>query len=97
MTKSLQSRKRQLVEDAIDDAAIDLFAKKGFDETTVEEVADAAGPTFLLPLFCDQGRSSGSKHRPLRRDSGLDCRVMSCELRRTRRDPRNDFGRREVH
>lgn len=43
MTKSLQSRKRQLVRDAIYDAAIDLFAKHGFDETTVEEVADAAG------------------------------------------------------
>jgi len=43
MTKSLQSRKRQLVQDAIYDAAIDLFAKHGFDETTVEEVADAAG------------------------------------------------------
>ena len=43
MTKSLQSRKRQLVRDAIYDAAIDLFAKNGFDETTVEEVADAAG------------------------------------------------------
>ena len=43
MTKSLQSRKRQLVRDAIYDAAIDLFAKRGFDETTVEEVAEAAG------------------------------------------------------
>lgn len=43
MTKSLQSRKRQLVQDAIYDAAIDLFAKHGFDDTTVEEVADAAG------------------------------------------------------
>jgi DNA-binding transcriptional regulator YbjK len=43
MTKNLQSRKRQLVRDAIYDAAIDLFAKKGFDETTVEEVAEAAG------------------------------------------------------
>jgi AcrR family transcriptional regulator len=43
MPKSLQSRKRQLVRDAIYDAAIGLFAKKGFDETTVEEVAEAAG------------------------------------------------------
>ena len=43
MTKNLQSRKRQLVQDAIYDAAIDLFAQNGFDETTVEEVADAAG------------------------------------------------------
>ena len=43
MPKSLQSRKRQLVRDAIYDSAIELFAKKGFDETTVEEVAEAAG------------------------------------------------------
>ncbi len=43
MAKSLQSRKRQLVRDAIYDAAIELFAKRGFDETTVEEVAEAAG------------------------------------------------------
>jgi len=43
MTNNLQSRKRQLVKDAIYDAAIDLFAQKGFDETTVEEVADTAG------------------------------------------------------
>jgi len=43
MGTNLQSRKRQLVRDAIYDAAIDLFVKKGFDETTVEEVAEAAG------------------------------------------------------
>ncbi|MGA2537106.1 MAG: TetR family transcriptional regulator [Terracidiphilus sp.] len=40
---SLQSRKQQFVRDAIFDAAIELFAAKGFDETTVEEVAQAAG------------------------------------------------------
>ena len=39
MASDLQSRKRQLVEGAIYDAAIDLFAKRGFDETTIEEVA----------------------------------------------------------
>ncbi len=43
MPKSLQSRKRQLVRDAIYDAAIDLFATHGFDETTIEEIAEAAG------------------------------------------------------
>lgn len=43
MPKNLQSRKRQLVRDAIYDAAIELFARKGFDETTVEEIAEAAG------------------------------------------------------
>jgi AcrR family transcriptional regulator len=40
---SLRSRKQQFVRDAIFDAAIELFVAKGFDETTVEEVAQAAG------------------------------------------------------
>jgi DNA-binding transcriptional regulator YbjK len=40
---SLQLRKQQMVRSAIYDAAIELFAEKGFDETTVEEVAKAAG------------------------------------------------------
>uniref|UniRef100_Q022K4 Transcriptional regulator, TetR family n=1 Tax=Solibacter usitatus (strain Ellin6076) TaxID=234267 RepID=Q022K4_SOLUE len=42
-TPSLQIRKQQLVRDAIWDAATDLFAVKGFDETTVEDIAEAAG------------------------------------------------------
>jgi AcrR family transcriptional regulator len=41
--ENLQVRKQQLVRHAIYDAAIDLFAVKGFDETTVEEIAQAAG------------------------------------------------------
>ena len=40
---SLQIRKQQLVRDAIWDAAIDLFAQKGFDETTIEDIVAAAG------------------------------------------------------
>ncbi|MGC4055970.1 MAG: TetR family transcriptional regulator [Paludibaculum sp.] len=40
---SLQARKQQFVRDAIWDAAIDLFAEKGFDETTVDDIARAAG------------------------------------------------------
>src|SRR5271166_3275079 len=40
---SLRSRKQQFVRNAIFDAAIELFVAKGFDETTVEEVAQAAG------------------------------------------------------
>lgn len=44
MTKAkLQVRKQQLVKDAIYDSAIELFAAQGFDETTVEEIAQAAG------------------------------------------------------
>jgi AcrR family transcriptional regulator len=43
MTKSLQTRKQELVRDAIYDAAMELFARKGFNETTVDEVVEAAG------------------------------------------------------
>jgi AcrR family transcriptional regulator len=39
----LRVRKQQFVRNSIFDAAIELFAVKGFDETTVEEVAQAAG------------------------------------------------------
>jgi AcrR family transcriptional regulator len=39
---TLQSRKQQFVRDAIWDAATDLFAEKGFDETTVDDIAQAA-------------------------------------------------------
>ena len=40
---TLQVRKQQLVREAIWDAATDLFAEKGFDETTVDDIAHAAG------------------------------------------------------
>jgi AcrR family transcriptional regulator len=44
LTKSsLRIRKHQFVRDAIYDSAIELFEAKGFDETTVEEIAQAAG------------------------------------------------------
>ncbi len=39
----LQKRKQELVRNAIWDAAIDLFAERGFDETTIDEIAEAAG------------------------------------------------------
>jgi AcrR family transcriptional regulator len=41
--EKLQARKQQVVRDAIHDAAIELFVAKGFDQTTVDEVAEAAG------------------------------------------------------
>jgi AcrR family transcriptional regulator len=41
--EKLQVRKQQLVRDAIHDAAIGLFAAKGFDQTTIDEIAEAAG------------------------------------------------------
>ncbi|MGO8757575.1 MAG: TetR/AcrR family transcriptional regulator [Terracidiphilus sp.] len=41
--QSLQIRKQQVVRDAIWDAAVGLFASKGFDSTTIEEISQAAG------------------------------------------------------
>jgi TetR/AcrR family transcriptional regulator, regulator of mycofactocin system len=43
MTKSLKTRKQELVRDTIFDAAMELFASKGFNETTVDEIVEAAG------------------------------------------------------
>jgi AcrR family transcriptional regulator len=40
---SLSERKQTLVPDTIWEMAIDLFAEKGFDETTVEDITEAAG------------------------------------------------------
>lgn len=42
-SNTLQARKQQLVQETIWDAAIEVFAQKGFDATTVEEIAEAAG------------------------------------------------------
>lgn len=41
--ETLQARKQQLVRSAIWDAATDLFWEKGFDETTVDDIALRAG------------------------------------------------------
>jgi len=43
MAKSLKSRKQEFVQDSIYIAAIDLFVRKGFQETSVDDVAQAAG------------------------------------------------------
>src|ERR1035437_7935525 len=40
---TLQERKREFAKRHIREAAIDLFAKKGFDETTIDDIAEAAG------------------------------------------------------
>src|SRR5258705_2237361 len=43
MAPTLHARKQQVVRDAIWDAATDLFTGKGFDETTVDDIAESAG------------------------------------------------------
>jgi AcrR family transcriptional regulator len=43
MSEKARSRRQNLVRESIYDSALTLFAKNGFDETTLEEVAQAAG------------------------------------------------------
>ncbi len=54
---SLRQRKEQAVREAIWEAAVELFSKKGFDQTTVEEVAQAAGisPRSFFRYFPSKG------------------------------------------
>lgn len=42
-TETLQTRKQEFVRGEIWSAAIDLFAHQGFDDTTVDEIAERAG------------------------------------------------------
>src|SRR5450631_833826 len=42
-SERLLRRKQQVVQDAIWNAAIDLFGEKGFDETTVDDIVAATG------------------------------------------------------
>jgi AcrR family transcriptional regulator len=43
MTKDLKTRKQELVRETIYNAAIDLFVQNGFSETTIDQIAEAAG------------------------------------------------------
>ena len=43
MAEMRRDEKRKFVRDAIYAAAIEIFTERGFDETTVEEIAQAAG------------------------------------------------------
>ena len=43
MASSLKTRKQEVVRQAIFDAAIDLFIRKGFNETTIDQIVEAAG------------------------------------------------------
>lgn len=50
MTKSMKTRKLELVRNTIYDNAMVLFARQGFNETTLEEIAEVSGVS-LRTLF----------------------------------------------
>jgi len=53
---SLHERKQQVVREAIWDTATDLFAEKGFHETTVDDIAIAAGVSLRVQERLDGAR-----------------------------------------
>ena len=68
---TFRERKAQAVREIIWEAAIDLFLEKGYDDTTVDEVAQAAGisPTILLPVLRYEGGLDGACGGKLRRST----------------------------
>jgi Bacterial regulatory proteins, tetR family len=69
-SETLLKRKQQLVRDAIWDAAIGLFAKHGFEEVTVDDIAEAAGVSprsFFLFIEERPPRPSSLLLRPIHR------------------------------
>jgi AcrR family transcriptional regulator len=53
---SLRVRKQAFVRDAIWAAAIDLFAAKGFDETTLDDIVEAAGTSRRTFFRCFESK-----------------------------------------
>jgi AcrR family transcriptional regulator len=74
----LQARKQQLVRDAIWDAAIDLFAEKGFNETTVDDIAEAAGTSRRSFFRYFESKSDLMTHGMVSYGASLTDAILSC-------------------
>ncbi|MGJ5820624.1 TetR family transcriptional regulator [Paludibaculum fermentans] len=75
---TLQARKQQFVRDAIWDAAIDLFAEKGFDETTVDDIARAAGVSRRSFFRYFASKNDLMAHAMLSYGTLLTAAIQSC-------------------
>jgi AcrR family transcriptional regulator len=71
-------RKQQLVRDAIWDAAIQLFADKGFDETTVDDIAEAAGTSRRSFFRYFDSKSDLMAHAIVSYGTSLTDAIRSC-------------------
>ena len=63
--ESLRERKKARIREAIIDAALELFEQKGYDATTVEDIAMAAevSPRHVLPLLRLEARPDHGPQR----------------------------------
>jgi AcrR family transcriptional regulator len=75
---SLQARKQQLVRDAIWDAAVELFIDKGFDETTVDDIAEAAGVSRRSFFRYFSSKNDLMSHSVLSYGASLTAAVRAC-------------------
>ena len=75
---SLNERKQALVRDTIWEAAIDLFAKKGFDETTVDDIAVAAGTSRRSVFRYFESKSDFLAQSIVSYGSSLTDSIRSC-------------------
>ena len=64
--KNLVARRTERVRREVAAAAEDLFAKRGYDDTTVEDIADAAeiSPRTFYRLYPPKPTSSSIWHGP---------------------------------
>ena len=101
---TLAERKRQVAREHIEETALRLFVERGFDETTIADIADAAGistRTFFRyfatkedVVFADHSEEVERFKAALREAAGgkLPSRVMEA-LRATRHVEMDDRGR----
>lgn len=79
MLTSLQMRKQQVVRDAIQDAAIGLFEERGFDHTTVDEIADRAGVSRRSLFRYFSSKSDLMAEEATRHGHELVAAIEACE------------------
>lgn len=75
---SLNERKQALVRDTIWEAAIDLFAEKGFDETTIDDIAAAAGTSRRSVFRYFESKSDFMAQAIVAYGSSLTDAIRSC-------------------
>lgn len=74
-TPSLRERRRAVTREEIASAALDLFERQGYEATTVEQIADAAGVSLRTFYRHCTGKDDVLTHRLLAGPSELVARI----------------------